>query len=198
MRQLEIGGILDVYLSVGFRYEQVIETMGEQFGAMRLHYVVENEPLGTGGAVYEGVKAMPADAALIFNGDTFAVLDLPAFVADAQTRSADISIAVAQVADVGRYGAVDVHADGQVHAFLEKGGQGPGWINAGVYYLRKSAMLNTSTLPERFSFEQDFLVPRLNTLCVTAFPGVRDFIDIGVPDDYRAAQRKVPMLLAGM
>jgi len=197
MRQLAAQGVADVYLSVGYRHELVREGMGEQFGAMRLHYVIEDEPLGTGGAVRKALSVIPDAEVLVFNGDTFAALELQPFVADAEAKGADVTIAVAQVADASRYGTVEVGSDGRIQAFLEKGRQGPGWINAGVYFLRKAALLGNSALPERFSFEQDFLSQHLDTMRITAFRGVRDFIDIGVPDDYRAAQSKVPALLAG-
>lgn len=195
LRQIETQGVADTYLSVGYRHEQVRSGMGDHFGAMRLHYVIEDEPLGTGGAVRKALAEMPEDEVLVFNGDTFAALDLAPFVAAAQAKQADVAIAVAEVADADRYGTVDADETGMIRAFQEKGRQGAGRINAGVYYLRKAVLLHDSTLPERFSLEQDFLAQRVGKLRLLALAGVSDFIDIGVPEDYQTAQTKVPALL---
>lgn len=197
LKQLENQGLRDVYLSVGYRHEQVRAGMGDVFGDMRLHYVIEEEPLGTGGAILKAVAEMPGDDVLVFNGDTLAVVDLAAFIADAEATGADVALAAASVPDATRYGTVEIDDARRIRAFIEKGRSGPGLINAGVYHLRKAALTGCAGLPQRFSFEQDFLGRYIDQIHLSAFPGVSDFIDIGVPDDYQAAQTKVPALIAG-
>lgn len=194
LRQIETQGVADTYLSVGYRHEQVRAGLGDRFGAMRLHYVIEDEPLGTGGAVCKALAEIPADEVLMLNGDTFAALNLASFAFAAQAEQSDVAIAVAEVADASRYGTIDADEFGMIHAFREKGRQGAGNVNAGVYYLRKAALLNDLALPERFSFEQDFLAQQVGKLRLLALTGVSDFIDIGIPEDYHAAQTKVPSL----
>lgn len=198
LKQLENQGLRDVYLSVGYRHEQVRAGMGERFGEMRLHYIIEDEPLGTGGAIRKAISGIPGEDVLVFNGDTLAVVDLAAFVADAEARGTDVALAAASVPDATRYGTVEIDEDRRIRAFIEKGRKGPGLINAGVYHLRKAALADRADLPQRFSFEQDFLGRFIDEIYLGAFPGVRDFIDIGVPDDYAAAQTKVPALIAEM
>ncbi|MBB1635741.1 nucleotidyltransferase family protein [Cupriavidus sp. UME77] len=197
LKQLENQGLRDAYLSVGYRHEQVRAGMGDTFGEMRLHYIVEEEPLGTGGAILKAVAEIPGDDVLVFNGDTLAVVDLAAFVADAEATRADVALAVANVSDATRYGTVEIDDARRICAFIEKGRNGPGLINAGVYHLRKAALADRPGLPQRFSFEQDFLGRFIDEIHLSAHPGVSDFIDIGVPDDYRAAQTRVPALIAG-
>jgi len=50
-------------------------------------------------------------------------------------------------------------------------------------------------LPEKFSFEQDFLGRRVETLDIRVFPEVTEFIDIGIPADYARAQTVVPNMM---
>ena len=97
-----------------------------------------------------------------------------------------IAIALARVDDVARYGAVEVDGN-KVAGFREKGPAGPGWINAGCYFLGAGALAD---LPARtaYSFETAFLQPRVQSGDVAAFIGTAGFIDIGVPEDYRRAQ----------
>lgn len=198
LKQLENQGLSDVYLSVGYRYEQVRSGMGERFGDMQLHYIIEDEPLGTGGAIRKAIAEIPGEDVLVFNGDTLAVVDLAAFAADAKAMGADVALATASVPDATRYGTVEIDDGRRIRAFVEKGRNGPGMINAGVYHLRKAALADRAGLPQRFSFEQDFLGRFIDEIYLGAFPSVSDFIDIGVPDDYLAAQTKVPALIAEM
>ncbi|WP_011296909.1 nucleotidyltransferase family protein [Cupriavidus necator] len=198
LKQLDKQGVKDAYLSVGYRHEMVRAGMGDVYGAMRLHYIVEEKPLGTGGAIFKAVQEIPGEDVLVFNGDTLAMVDLAAFVAFADASGADVAMAVARVEDATRYGTVEIDADRRIRAFVEKGRGGPGVINAGVYQLRKRALTSRSDLPARFSFEQDFLARLSGTLHLGAFLGVTDFIDIGIPEDYQTAQTKVPALIEAM
>ena len=71
----------------------------------------------------------------------------------------------------------------------EKGARGPGFINAGVYLL-EPGVFDAYALPERFSFETDFLQRHCAELKPRAFITDAYFIDIGVPDEYDRAQRE--------
>jgi D-glycero-alpha-D-manno-heptose 1-phosphate guanylyltransferase len=95
-------------------------------------------------------------------------------------------VAVRQVADVSRYGALNV-TNGRIHQFLEKGPSGPGLINAGTYILSR-AIIDLIPDGEVYSFEQQLLMPRVTELAPAAFLADGLFIDIGVPDDYARAQ----------
>ena len=97
-----------------------------------------------------------------------------------------MAIALARVDDVARYGAVDIDQH-RVIGFREKGEAGPGWINAGCYFLGADAL---AALPaqDAFSFEQAVLQPRGHAGVVAAFTATAGFIDIGVPEDFAKAQ----------
>lgn len=92
--------------------------------------------------------------------------------------------------DVSRYGAVEIDQQ-RVTALVEKGDAGPGYINAGVYAIRRSLLTDFPT-KESFSFENEVLVPTVQREAVVGFTQTRDFIDIGVPYDYQLAQTLVP------
>jgi D-glycero-alpha-D-manno-heptose 1-phosphate guanylyltransferase len=197
LRRLEEQGVADVYLSVGYKRETIAGYFGDAFNAMRLHYVIEDEPLGTGGAIAKAFAQIPGDEAFVLNGDTMALLDLAALSAAGREGAADVTMAVAHLDDAARYGAVDYEPTvaRRVVGFREKGQTGPGYINAGVYWLRRDALARYA-LPQRYSFEQDFLHAHLADLQVHAVPSVSDFIDIGVPEDYALSQTAVPAMFS--
>ncbi len=85
-----------------------------------------------------------------------------------------------------RYGRVILDHN-RVTGFSEKGTAGPGWINAGVYLLQKNISWPPH-LPLHFSFENDFLVPRIADLQPGYHLCDEYFIDIGIPEDLDRAQ----------
>src|SRR5690606_10043874 len=104
----------------------------------------------------------------------------------ARAEGVELGLALAQVRDATRYGAVECEA-GRVVRFREKGRSGPAWINAGCYFLTERALAGLPAL-SRFSFESEVLEPAAQRREVLGFTESRDFIDIGVPEDYRRAQ----------
>lgn len=184
---LSAGGLRRVILAAGHMADVVERTIGKRWNDMDVVVVVEPEALGTGGAVRFAARALLGDWTHVVNGDTFLRYDPRALEAATRALDASMGIALAHVPDVARYGAVDVR-DGRVVAFHEKGGQGPGRINAGCYFLGPDAL---AALPDKavFSFERDVLPVLAARGAIAAFDDTRDFIDIGVPDDFARAQQ---------
>lgn len=184
--QLAAGGIRRVLLATGHMAATVEAAVGRQWSGMEIAYSVEDAPLGTGGAVRLAAARLLGDAAHVLNGDTFLRYSPAALEQATRAAGAIAGVALAGVGDVSRYGAVEV-ADGMVSAFREKGGQGPGLINAGSYFLTAAAL---DALPAQaaFSLETGFLHPQAASGGLAAFTATSGFIDIGVPEDYARAQ----------
>ncbi|MDX3854790.1 NDP-sugar synthase [Streptomyces sp. AK02-01A] len=114
---------------------------------LRLEYVTEREPLGTGGAirnVASRLRSGPDDPVLIFNGDILTGLDIQALVATHASSGADVSLHLTRVEDPRAFGLVPTDESGRVTAFLEKP-QTPeeivtDQINAGAYVFRRSVI----------------------------------------------------------
>ncbi|MGC3996245.1 MAG: nucleotidyltransferase family protein [Anaeromyxobacter sp.] len=186
LADLDRQGFERVVLAVGWRRELVRGHFGDRFRGLSVAYSEEIEPLGTGGAVRQAVALAGPGPCFALNGDTWLDLDYPAMLAAHRAAGARVSMAVREVPDVGRFGALDL-AGGRVTRFREKGGTGPGFINAGVYLL-EAGVFEGLGLPAAFSIEKDLLQPQLAALAPLAWVASGRFIDIGVPDDYRAAQ----------
>lgn len=184
--ELQRQGLRHVVLAVGYRNEQVRAHLGASYGALSIDYSIEREPLGTGGAARLALGACHTDHVLLLNGDTWQDIDLAAMLAAHRGIGVELTMAVREVDDVGRYGAVHL-SGGRVSGFSEKGAAGGGWINAGVYIVARNVFERVE-LPAAFSLEHDFLRARLEQLRPLAF-GVRGrFIDIGIPEDLARAQ----------
>mgnify|MGYP001074007923 CR=1 FL=1 len=181
------AGFESTVLAVGYRHEVIREHFSDDYRGMALRYSVESTPLGTGGAIRLAAEHVSAYPVFVLNGDTFLELGYRAML-DAHRRACtSLSVAVCRVPDVGRYGALEIEND-RVHGFLEKGGDGPGLINAGVYLLA-AEILQQIPVGQPFSFEQQLLVPRVKEIRPLAFRTEGRFIDIGIPEDFERAQQ---------
>lgn len=187
---LDTQGFTRIILSVGYRRESIMKALGNRHRHIDLCYVVEESPLGTGGALRKALSVASESPVFALNGDSFFALDYRAMYAQHLESGATLTVALKKMADTSRYGRVEVDGDSIV-AFQEKAGQGPGWINGGTYLLNKT-LFDGYALSETFSFEQDFLQKHRPQINPAAFRADAYFIDIGIPEDYLRAQSELP------
>lgn len=177
-----------VVLSLGFMADSIFGHFGSHHAGMELAYVVEDQPLGTGGAVRLAMLQCHEDHVFVFNGDTF--LDLEVDVVEQHWQNHRLPIIVGrEVPDAARYGRL-LAENGRVTGFTEKGVYGPGLINAGCYVFNQG-QLDDLPLNVPFSLEVDYLVNAVSRAPIDVFITAGQFIDIGVPDDFLRAQTEL-------
>ncbi|MFI9584155.1 sugar phosphate nucleotidyltransferase [Streptomyces sp. NPDC052236] len=142
------AGVVHVVLATSYLAEVFEPYFGDGSSlGLRLEYVTEEEPLGTGGAIRNVASRLtsgPEDPVLIFNGDILTGLDIGALVSTHRSSGADVSLHLTRVEDPRAFGLVPTDANGRVTAFLEKP-QTPeeivtDQINAGAYVFRRSVI----------------------------------------------------------
>ncbi len=185
IRSLATKGVSRVVLSLGFMAEKIINHFGSHFAGVEIVYVVEERPLGTGGAVRLAMTKCLQESFFVFNGDTFLDLEVANLNVFWQKKR-NLVIVARQVSDTSRYGRLIVE-DGLVKGFSEKGISGPGLINAGCYVFTRG-QLNEYEVNEPFSLESDYLNTAVHNSPVDVYVTNGHFIDIGVPEDYHRAQ----------
>jgi len=187
-------GIKKVILSTGYKHEVVKEHFGASYQGMEIEYSVEDVPLGTGGAIRKALKQITQPEVFILNGDTMFRANLPAMKEFHRAHQADLTLALKNMNDCSRYGRVETK-DFRVTQFKEKMAGQPGLINGGVYLLSQHLFSGLEQLPEKFSFEKDFLEARHQNYNVMAYLSNTYFIDIGIPEDFSRAQQELPNLV---
>lgn len=187
---LASNGMRRVVLATGYMAEKVESAIGRNWLGMEIAYSIEQVPLGTGGAIRQALSHLQGGAVHVVNGDTYLHYSLRNLEGATVEANAIAGVALAEVADVFRYGAVEVSA-GRISEFRGKGGFGAGWINAGSYFLTEAALRALPAKPP-FSLEADFLHPQADAASLAAFTETSGFIDIGVPEDYARAQEFLP------
>jgi D-glycero-alpha-D-manno-heptose 1-phosphate guanylyltransferase len=184
------AGLTELVMAVSFRWEALRNHFGETYRGMSIRYSVEAEPLGTGGAIWQGFRQCNLERALVLNADTLFRIDLTALIALHSSAGAAVTMALRRVPDTARYGAVECDETGRVTAFHEKGRSGPGLVNGGIYVVERSELAKTPW-PAKFSFEQDFLQARLKDVRPVGYESDAYFIDIGVPEDLARARAEL-------
>jgi D-glycero-alpha-D-manno-heptose 1-phosphate guanylyltransferase len=184
---LDRWGLKKVILSVGFEREKIQLHFGEEYKSLKLVYAVEDEPLGTGGAILNALRYVDGYSVFILNGDTYFDVNLQRLDDFRRIKEADLCLAVRFEIDPARFGLLEFDNNNRITHFYEKSdGIDEGYINGGVYVIRKGYLQHFG-LPEKFSFEKDFLQKYYQT---EQFYGMRCFSyfrDIGIPADYQKA-----------
>ena len=135
---LKGAGVTDVVVLAGYLWEVIQDYFGDgsRFG-VRIHYSVEDYPLGRGGAIRQGFPLVPKEEelVLVLNGDIVSderlnnVLDRHR---EKKLASSSHLATIMVVPLVSPYGLLDVSPKDEVVGFREKV-EMPHWINAGVY-----------------------------------------------------------------
>ena len=178
LRQLARAGISEAVLCAHYRAEQVAEQLAAlaHDAGLRLTLVVEPTAMGTGGALLNALREQPAPGRyLVLNADTF--LDAEGYRLMVQGQGN--ALLGVRVDDRSRYGSLEVDAAGRLLALREKGREGPGLINAGVYAFTCETFASATV--RACSMEQELLPELLAREAVGVIQYGGRFIDIGTP-----------------
>lgn len=146
---LKSHGFNEIVLLVGYKKEKIIEYFGSgsRFG-VRITYIVEDEPLGTGGAVRNAEHVLSKTGVfLLLNGDVLTNLDPKKLVGKLNEGYLGV---LATIPLPSPYGVLEIE-DSRVKGFIEKPHIREYWINAGIYALSSDAL---KFFPERGDLER--------------------------------------------
>jgi D-glycero-alpha-D-manno-heptose 1-phosphate guanylyltransferase len=154
---------------------------------------IEEEPLGTGGAIYLACKKAAAENVIAVNGDTLFTADINSLFSFHKKNNAECSLALKPMQQFDRYGVVQLDENNCISSFNEKKYYATGLINGGVYVINKNKFL-ARPFPEKFSFEKDYLEALVNEKKFYGLEQDKYFIDIGIPEDFERAQKELAEL----
>lgn len=142
LARIKEAGMTHVVLGTSFKAEVFEEHFGDgSHLGLEIEYVVEDEPLGTGGGIRNVLDHLRYDRAMVFNGDVLGGTDLQAVLNTHVEQEADVTLHLLRVSDPRAFGCVPTDADGRVSAFLEKTEDPPtDQINAGSYVFNRSVI----------------------------------------------------------
>lgn len=183
---LKQQGATRIILSLGYKHEYVLDWISKQDLSFDIDHVIENEPLGTGGGIQLAISKANEKNIIVLNGDTIFTLSLNKLLSFHVEAKATTTLALKEMYNFHRYGVVNVDEQNTIISFEEKQYREKGLINGGVYVMDKKAFANKD-LPEKFSFEKDYLEQYISDKSFYGYISDGYFLDIGIPEDYHKA-----------
>ncbi len=185
INELARFGFRDFLLLVGpFQIPFQSLLPGKIHPEVNLQFVSEPCPAGTAGALSYARDFLQPEFLLV-NGDSFFDFNYLDLALNLPREKWLMKLALRFVDDTNRYGAV-ILDDTKVAGFLEKSRVGSGFINGGVYLMKREILEEVRDLP--CSLENDVL-PRLVERSVVFGKEYKgNFIDIGTPEDFHRSQ----------
>ena len=201
---LKKHGITEVVITLQYLATVIQEYLGDgtQYG-IKIHYTVEESPLGTAGSVRQGIEWLD-DTFMVISGDALTDFDLSAAVKYHKQKKAMATLVLKRMPNPLEYGVVIIEDDGRVRQFQEK----PSWgevfsdtVNTGIYILEPK-LFDYYEAGQVFDFSNN-LFPILLEKGDPMYGYVADgyWCDVGsIPDymtasaDYLEGQVSVPRL----
>ena len=182
-------GIKKFIFALGYKTDQVVDFVKKNLPDGSYVFSTEEEPLGTGGAIYKACGRVEGPNVIVINADTYFGIMYSNLAIIHELKKADCTLALKPMKAFDRYGAVEIERQ-VVIGFGEKKYHANGLINGGVYALSVSSLLQKS-FPGSFSFERDYLEKDYRKGKFLALVSDAYFIDIGIPEDYQRAQEEL-------
>ena len=188
IEHLKSQGIDNFIFSLGYKHAMIEAWLKKVYPGLYIQLAIEEEPLGTGGAVKLACSLATQKNILLVNGDTLFKLDIRKLLNFHDNHGADCTVSLKPMQNFNRYGVVEINKDHSIISFKEKQEYAAGLINAGVYALTVADFLNEA-LPQKFSFETGYLESLYAQRKMFGVVQDEYFIDIGIPEDYERAGR---------
>lgn len=180
-------GVTNFIFSLGYKSELFISFLEEKLPMKNYLIVIEDEPLGTGGAIKLACKKAKDENVIALNGDSLFKVNLKELMHFHLEKKSRCTLALKPMQDFERYGSVEIDAVQKINSFKEKQFITKGCINGGVYAIEVASFLQKS-LEDKFSMEQDYLEKYSGEGNFYGFVQEGYFIDIGIPEDFVRAQ----------
>lgn len=184
-------GIKNFNLSVRYLADQIIEYLGDgKKKRIHIHYVKEDEPLGTMGSI-SLIENFENDFVLLTNSDILTTLDYADFFYDFVNKSADMSIVTVPYHINVPYAVLDIESD-VIKACREK----PEYTfqtNAGIYLMKRELLKD---LKKNGRLDVTDFVDKLieSGKKVVSYPFWGYWVDIGKQEDFSHAQKAISIL----
>jgi mannose-1-phosphate guanylyltransferase/phosphomannomutase len=182
--------VTHVYVTLHYLADEVIAHFGNgsDFG-LRMHYSVEQEPMGTAGSV-RLLKDSLDSTFFVVSGDSLTDIDLQAALRYHQNKGSKATLVLTRVPDPLEFGVVVTNDDGAVQRFLEK----PTWgevfsdtVNTGIYILEPE-VLELIPPNQAFDFSSDlFPIMLEKQMPLYGYVAEGYWCDVGTLEKYHEA-----------
>ena len=187
---LSENGVDIAILATNYMSDEIRKYLGRRFEGVKLSYSLEDEPLGTGGAIKKAEKYFQKrEDFIVFNGDIISFPPIREILNKHVSNEAITTIMLHKVKDPTHFGVVKLDNSTRILNFVEKPTlqNAPSkWINAGVYIMNTSAF-DYIVPNKKVSIERDVFPQLASSGKLFSFKHRGEWFDIGRFNEYRKA-----------
>ena len=184
------GGVDGVTFACGYKWEKLKEHFGSSFQGIPIDYSVEDEPLGTGGAIRKALSAGDlGELVVVANGDIVTDLPLKRMI-EAHRQAGEISASMLVVPYRSRFGVVKIDKLKTVREFVEKPAFPDVWINGGVYVLNAKRIFKN--LPEKGDIERETFPKLVDYGALLSYPHYGEWVFLDSQKDLQELEANIP------
>ncbi|BAV06263.1 D-glycero-alpha-D-manno-heptose 1-phosphate guanylyltransferase [Filimonas lacunae] len=187
---LQQQGIEHFVFALGYKHDYFLSFLQQALPQGNYSISTEDEPLGTGGAIKHACRLVKSNTVLVTNGDTLFKGNVAQLSQFHQQQQAACTLLLKPMQQFDRFGVVETDVQGRITSFKEKQYYEQGFINAGMFALNIPAFVQEA-LPQKFSFEKDYLEALYQQRVMCGLVQDAYFIDIGIPEDYERVQTEL-------
>ena len=194
MLKLKDCGVDEIILSTSYKPQKIKNYFGDgtKLG-LKIHYIVEDKPLGTGGAIKYAEEFFD-DTFIVFNADILSDINIKDMMKFHKDKRAAVSIAVTQVEDPSAYGVIEYNEHYYAESFTEKPKISEiksNYINAGIYIFEPN-VLKEIPVSQVISIEREtFPLLLKKQYPIAVYRSDAYWIDIGTIGKYVQAHQDI-------
>jgi mannose-1-phosphate guanylyltransferase/phosphomannomutase len=203
---LKRHGIDEIIFCTNYMADKIAGHFGDgsAFG-VSMRYAIEEQPLGTAGAIKNAQNIAGRDTVVVLNGDVLTDFDISSVIQFHKDKQALVTLTLKEVPSPSPYGVIITDEEGRVREFREPSEAqkkalaanphvprtGVDYINAGIYVMEPEA-LDAIPTGRPVSVERE-TYPRFLEQGAPIYAIVRDgyWLDIGRPEQYRQATEAI-------
>ncbi|MBO4367284.1 MAG: HAD-IIIA family hydrolase [Clostridia bacterium] len=194
IENLRMQGIEEITVSVGYLHEQIVAYFGdgEKYG-VKIRYIVEKEPLGSGGALYY-LKESLKEPLLVCPGDVVFDIDIGRMFSWHLSKQALITLFVHPNTHPQDSDVILSDPDGRVTGILRKNEERHFYyanvVNAGILILSPETLSYFETL-KPVNMEHDFVSSFIGKGAVYAYRSPEYIRDAGTPERFAQVEKDI-------
>ena len=191
MDSLEKNGFKYTIKCIHYLKKQFKDVLSEKNNKIQTLFSEEETPLGAGEAIKKALNLVrSSEPILVHNGDSYTNLNYKRVLESHIKSKKNLTIVLKKIKSCERYGQFIFDKKFKIKKFIYPGKNEAGYISIGVYVVSKD-LFNNDDLSKNFSFESDFLVPKILEIDPNIFITEDYFIDIGTPRDFKRASLEI-------
>lgn len=186
-------GVRHFVMSVGYKHDLIQSHFGASYQDVPIDYRVEDEPMGTGGALLCSAASLD-QSFLLLNGDTFFAVTMKELIALHELKKSCYTMCAFESSDLKRYTPLHLgDNDNIVSLTAPNKNERRAWVNGGVAMIHPDMLRMPAPVKRPMSVETDWLPQLLATgMRAHVMRCTGAFIDIGIPSDYFYAEKVLP------